>query len=151
MAIISAARKEAGYAADGNVSKYIVETFRGDRYKPWCMSMINWLFVQCFGAVKARQMLFQTSGFTNYCYMVLEKFQDAHRTSETPQVGDLVFFHINAWTDHVGLVTDIENEQIKVVSGNVRLENGQNGVVELWYSLNDETIVAFGHPDWRVA
>ena len=65
--------------------------------------------------------------------------------------GDLVFFHINAWTDHVGLVTEIENEQIKVVSGNVRLENGQNGVVELWYSLNDETIVAFGHPDWRVA
>lgn len=151
MAIISAARKEVGYAVDGNVSKYIVETFRGDRYKPWCMSMINWLFEQCFGAVKARQMLFQVSGFTNYCYMVLEKFQDARRTSGTPQVGDLVFFHINAWTDHVGLVTEIENEQIKVVSGNVRLENGQNGVVELWYSLNDEIIVAFGHPDWRVA
>lgn len=115
----------------------------------WCDIFVDWLFVQCFGAERGRQMLYQPEQSAGAgCLYSAGYFKQAnafHRTN--PRVGDQVFFSYSPGEySHTGIVVDVNGNTITTVEGNT-----SDSVGRRTYETSNRSIAGYGTPNWSLA
>lgn len=115
----------------------------------WCDIFVDWLFVQCFGAEKGRQMLYQPEQSAGAgCLYSAGYYKQAnafHRAN--PRVGDQVFFSYSAGEySHTGIIVDVNGNTITTVEGNT-----SDSVGRRTYETSNRSIAGYGTPNWELA
>jgi len=146
--VVRIAEGEVGYKEKGNNwTKYAAEVrqLNWAQNQPWCHTFISWVFQKA----EARDI----APCTASCAAGVQWFKKQKRFSQTPHVGDIVYYGRNGGT-HVELVVAVTDTQIKTVGGNTRgsLDEGNyaNGdaVATKWVNRNESRIYGYGHPDY---
>ena len=178
--VIALAHSEVGYmekktnsqlddkvanAGSNNYTKYARDLDRlGNFYNgakngyAWCDVFVDWLFVKCFGADKARELLCQPlrsagAGCT-YSYQYYQKAGQAYRRADKPEVGDQIFFGSGlSDCSHTGIVYKVDDNRVYTIEGNT---SGAEGVVpnggcvcRKSYARNYTGIVGYGRPAYN--
>ena len=150
--ILNTALAEVGvteYPPNSNNVKYNTAFYghdvSGSSY-PWCCAFVWWCFSQYKPCLVKK---------TASCQDLAQWFKDNGKWGSTPHPGDVVFFKFNTnnrWTNHVGIVKEVLDGGVKIVSieGNTSVGNDSNGgaVMERTRSSN---IVGYGHPAYSEA
>lgn len=153
-AVIKAARGEVGYRESGtNNTKYNAWLGRIPGYPhggfgyPWCHSFVSWCLAQGGEATAGPR----TAG----CEVGVSWFKARKRFSQTPKVGDLVYYGPGGGT-HVELVAAVTSTTITTVGGNTSGSLGGayfngNGVYEKKVSRSSSRIHGYGRPSYSTA
>lgn len=119
---------------------YYGKEVSGSAY-PWCCVFVWWCFAQFTPCLVKK---------TASCMDLAQWFKDNGQWHASPQPGDVVFFKFNTndrWTNHVGLVKEVIDGGMKIVTieGNTSVTSDDNGgaVMERTRSSN---IVGYGRP-----
>ena len=119
---------------------YYGKEVSGSAY-PWCCTFVWWVFNQ-FNPCLVKK--------TASCMDMAQCFKDSGQWHASPKVGDVVFFKFNTnnrWTNHVGIVKDVIDDGMKIITieGNTSQTSDDNGgaVMERTRSSN---IVGYGRP-----
>lgn len=124
-----------------------VKTLNWAQNQPWCHTFISWTFQKA----DARDI----APCTASCAAGVQWFKKQSRFSQTPHVGDIVYYGRLGGT-HVELVVAVTESSIKTVGGNTtgNDEDGNyfngDGVYEKWVPRNSSRIYGYGHPDYEV-
>lgn len=115
---------------------------------PWCATFVSWLMVKAFGLDRAKHIL--CGNIDDYCPVLATQFRTSGRWSDTPQVGDLVFFGSVGSESHVGYVYQISAGKIRTIEGNTSSGDGLDasggGVWAKSYVIGYSQIAGYGHP-----
>lgn len=115
---------------------------------PWCATFVSWLMVRAFGLERAKHIL--CGNIDDYCPTLARQFRASGRWSDTPQVGDLVFFGSVGGESHVGYVYQISAGKIRTIEGNTSSGDGLDpsggGVWAKSYVIGYSQIAGYGHP-----
>lgn len=108
--------------------------------QPWCATFMSWLALKADVAP-----LFPR---TASCDVGAKWFKDRNRWSETPKVGDQVFFGKPSDLSHTGLVIGVDAEYITTVEGNTNDSGSRegDGVYVKRRRRRDPWVVGYGHP-----
>ena len=168
--VIIAARNEIGYVekasnkdldikeanpGENNFTKYNVVVF-GSPQAYWCASFTCWCFYAAAGKNKEMVKELLCGPMSASCQTLLNQFRKANRYSQTPEKGDLIFFHYsrnNTETNHVGIVAEVSGNNVITIEGNTSAkansgEAARNGgtVAQKTHPIGDKSIVGYGHP-----
>ena len=115
----------------------------------WCDVFVDWLFVQCFGEEKGREMLYQPEQSAGAgCLYSAGYYKQAnafHRAN--PRVGDQIFFSYAAGEySHTGIVVNVNGRTITTVEGNT-----SDSVGRRTYETTNYSIAGYGTPNWELA
>lgn len=146
--VINIAKKYVGVCEDPPNSNNVVfntkfygrEVF-GANY-PWCCAFIWCVFNEAGINIKR----------TASCMMLGDWFkQEGKYHKDNPQVGDIVFFKFSGssrWTNHVGLVIEVNGNTLTTIEGNTSSDNkgSQNngGMVAIRTRKINSSVVGFG-------
>jgi hypothetical protein len=133
-------------AGKNGFSKYWEQVFPGEKNCPFCTAFIYWVFGWAYGKKRAKLMLFCHKGFIQEPYKLEFRFKKMNRYSHIPCIGNIVFLQQYEWTDHVGIVTNIDNNGFYSVEGNVINEHGIPCVSKQYHSFSEKTVKGFGYP-----
>lgn len=164
-AIVAQARKELGYlekktnaklndktanAGSNNWTKY--NKYFGYSNVYWCANFFCWLFAVIFGKEAGKKVL--CGSYSASCETLRQQFIKAKRYSDTPKVGDAIFFKgtRHAGANHIGLVIKVTSSRVYTIEGNTSggssvVDNG-GGVAEKCYSRGYDKILGYGHPKY---
>lgn len=130
-------------------TKYYGREVSGSCY-PWCCVFLWHTFKEA-GA----SSLFYNGQRTALCAALGNWFKKkGHFYTSNPQVGDIVFYRFSGgssnWTNHVGIVTAVNNGSITAIEGNTGTGNDANGgmVMERSRKYPSANIVGFGRPEY---
>ena len=140
--ILRLAAAQIGYKEGrNNENKY--GAWYGLNYQPWCAIFVTWVFAQA-GALG----LLPGGKFAG-CTTGMGRWKSAGRFSQTPSVGDLVFFNFDGTgssiSTHVGIVESVAATTITTIEGNASNGGGVDGVYRHTRPRNS-TIRGYGHP-----
>lgn len=133
-------------AGKNGFSKYWEQVFPGKMNCPFCTAFVYWVFGWAYGKKKAKLMLFCKKGFIQEPFKLEFQFKKNNRYLNIPCLGNIVFFQQDRWTDHVGIVTNIDGNGFYSVEGNVINENRIPCVVKKYHLLSEKEIKGFGYP-----
>ena len=146
--VINIAKKYVGVCEDPpNSNKVVFNTkfygreVSGANY-PWCCAFIWCIFNEAGINIKR----------TASCMMLGDWFkQEGKYHKDNPQVGDIVFFKFSGssrWTNHVGLVIEVNGNTLTTIEGNTSSDNkgSQNngGMVAIRIRKINSSVVGFG-------
>ena len=147
--VINVAKKYVGVCEDPpNSNKVVFNTklyggreVSGANY-PWCCAFIWCVFNEAGIDIKR----------TASCVMLGDWFkQEGKYHKDNPQVGDIVFFKFpgsSRWTNHVGLVIEVNGNTLTTIEGNTSSDNkgSQNngGMVAIRTRKINSSVVGFG-------
>ena len=146
--VINIAKKYVGVCEDPpNSNKVVFNTkfygreVSGANY-PWCCAFIWCIFNEAGINIKR----------TASCMMLGDWFkQEGKYHKDNPQVGDIVFFKFSGssrWTNHVGLVIEVNGNTLTTIEGNTSSDNkgSQNngGMVAIRTRKINSSVVGFG-------
>ena len=146
--VINIAKKYVGVCEDPpNSNKVVFNTkfygreVSGANY-PWCCAFIWCIFNEAGINIKR----------TASCMMLGDWFkQEGKYHKDNPQVGDIVFFKFpgsSRWTNHVGLVIEVNGNILSTIEGNTSSDNkgSQNngGMVAIRTRKINSSVVGFG-------
>ena len=146
--VINIAKKYVGVCEDPpNSNKVVFNTkfygreVSGANY-PWCCAFIWCVFNEAGIDIKR----------TASCMMLGDWFkQEGKYHKDNPQVGDIVFFKFSGssrWTNHVGLVIEVNGNTLTTIEGNTSSDNkgSQNngGMVAIRTRKINSSVVGFG-------
>ena len=146
--VINIAKKYVGVCEDPpNSNKVVFKTkcygreVSGANY-PWCCAFIWCVFNEAGINIKR----------TASCMMLGDWFkQEGKYHKDNPQVGDIVFFKFpgsSRWTNHVGLVIEVNGNTLTTIEGNTSSDNkgSQNngGMVAIRTRKINSSVVGFG-------
>ena len=146
--VINIAKKYVGVCEDPpNSNKVVFNTkfygreVSGANY-PWCCAFIWCIFNEAGINIKR----------TASCMMLGDWFkQEGKYHKNNPQVGDIVFFKFSGssrWTNHVGLVIEVNGNTLTTIEGNTSSDNkgSQNngGMVAIRTRKINSSVVGFG-------
>ena len=146
--VINIAKKYVGVCEDPpNSNKVVFNTkfygreVSGANY-PWCCAFIWCIFNESGIDIKR----------TASCMMLGDWFkQEGKYHKDNPQVGDIVFFKFSGssrWTNHVGLVIEVNGNTLTTIEGNTSSDNkgSQNngGMVAIRTRKINSSVVGFG-------
>ena len=146
--VINIAKKYVGVCEDPpNSNKVVFNTkfygreVSGANY-PWCCAFIWCVFNEAGIDIKR----------TASCVMLGDWFkQEGKYHKDNPQVGDIVFFKFpgsSRWTNHVGLVIEVNGNTLTTIEGNTSSDNkgSQNngGMVAIRTRKINSSVVGFG-------
>ena len=146
--VINIAKKYVGVCEDPpNSNKVVFNTkFYGREVSgvnyPWCCAFIWCVFNEAGINIKR----------TASCMMLGDWFkQEGKYHKDNPQVGDIVFFKFpgsSRWTNHVGLVIEVNGNTLTTIEGNTSSDNkgSQNngGMVAIRTRKINSSVVGFG-------
>ena len=146
--VINVAKKYVGVCEDPpNSNKVVFNTkFYGREVSgvnyPWCCAFIWCVFNEAGINIKR----------TASCMMLGDWFkQEEKYHKDNPQVGDIVFFKFSGssrWTNHVGLVIEVNGNTLTTIEGNTSSDNkgSQNngGMVAIRTRKINSSVVGFG-------
>lgn len=168
--VLALARSEIGYhekasnsalddpnanSGSGNYTKYardldaIPSFYNGKKQGyAYCDVFHDWLYVKCFGAEKAMQMLCQPQNSAGAgCMYSAQYYKSAGRWTHDPQPGDQIFFFDNeGQINHTGIVESVSASQIVTIEG-----NSSDRVQRRSYDPNSGYIAGYGRPRWDLA
>lgn len=162
--VVRLARAELGYrekatnsqlddketnAGSGNFTKYgrdlaAAGFFNGSKNGfDWCTQYVPWLGYQASGrdAEHTKEVFCHSGPYAASCTWSVRYYKEAGRWSDTPHVGDQVFFGTYEDVRHTGLVVAVEGDTFYTSEG-----NSGNMVRELSYKETDPNLVGFGRP-----
>jgi len=146
--VIRIANGEIGYRESGNNwTKYAkeVKALNWAQNQAWCHTFISWLFQKA----EARDI----APVTASCAAGVQWFKKQKRYSNTPHVGDIVYYGPGGGT-HAELVVEVHSDHIVTIGGNTmgsdksgNYYNG-NGVYRKEVPRRSSRIHGYGHPDY---
>ena len=110
---------------------------------PWCDAFISAIFIK----MNAVSLLGGTECYVDSHIAIFQNRGIWLSPGTSPQVGDLITFDWNydEETDHIGLITSIENGVITTIEGN----SGNEGVVaNQTYNISDSNIFGYARPQY---
>lgn len=130
-------------SGSNNYTKYGYELHRLQPYNmdypaAWCMAFISWGFVEICGLNEAKRRL--CGDIDDYTVTAAQRFIDAGRWFQEPEVGDLIFFGVPS-IHHVGMVYKVANGNVYTVEG-----NSNDAVRKHTYRLTNKNIAGYGRP-----
>ena len=146
--VINIAKKYVGVCEDPpNSNKVVFNTkfygreVSGANY-PWCCAFIWCIFNEAGINIKR----------TASCMMLGDWFkQEGKYHKDNPQVGDIVFFKFSGssrWTNHVGLVIEVNGNTLTTIEGNTSSDNkgsqSNGGMVAIRTRKINSSVVGFG-------
>ena len=150
-------------AGDKNFTKYardldnIPGFYKGKKQgAPWCDVLVDWCFVEAYGAENAKRILCQPdSSYGAGCSWSAKYYKDNKRFFNSPEVGDQIFFKRNGKVVHTGIVYNIQGKTVYTIEGNTSGESGvvPNGgaVCKKSYSNAYGGIYGYGRPRYEEA
>lgn len=122
------------------------------QYGAWCAGFVSTMFVKAYGLNEAKRLL----GGNLYinCQAFISSHSKDKRLTDTPSVGDVVFFWSNSskkWA-HTGIVRGVYKNYIISIEGNTDGEvdrvNPDGGAVCTKKHYFTSTTMKFWHPDY---
>lgn len=146
--VINIAKKYVGVCEDPpNSNKVVFNTkFYGREVSgvnyPWCCAFIWCVFNEAGIYIKR----------TASCMMLGDWFKQTGKYhKDNPQVGDIVFFKFpgsSRWTNHVGLVIEVNVDELTTIEGNTSSDNkgsqSNGGMVAIRTRKINSSVVGFG-------
>lgn len=141
-------------AGKGNYTKYWRDLKPEYQGQPWCNCFVNWVFMRAYGRANALRLLC-CKGFDYYTPDTAVYFKKAGRWSNTPSVGDVIYFKNSERIHHVGIVVDLTKDTVVTIEGNTSPQTASQQVVSngggVWkksYRRTHSAIAGYGHPDY---
>jgi hypothetical protein len=147
--VLDIARSDLGYTESPPGSN---RTKFGDWYGatgPWCAMYVSHAFYVAGLPLPAQS----SKGFC-YCPDGLDWFQQNGRLVQTPQIGDVVFYHFNeghAGANHVGIVEGVGADVLTTLEGNTGGSDLNGGGVMRRNRPLGATVIGFGRPAYDAA
>ena len=113
--------------------------------QPWCDYFVDFAFIQCFGFTLGTKMTYQSGGGSAGCAVSASFYQQHGAWSQTPEIGDQVFFYVGGGINHTGIVVEVSTFTIDTVEG-----NSGDAVRRNTYYLTDNSIAGYGRPKWSL-
>lgn len=114
--------------------------------QPWCDVFVDAGFVELFGYDLGSAMTYQFAGCAGAaCAQSAGYYRSSGAWSDTPHVGDQIFFYSGGDINHTGIVTHVGMGAITTVEG-----NSSDMVARRSYSLEDPKIAGFGRPNYAL-
>lgn len=128
----------------------------------WCDAFVDWCFYKAYGVTTAKSLL--AGNFDDYTVASASMYKKKgawHKASETPKVGDQIFFVKSGTSQeiknicHTGFVYKVTSSRVYTIEGNTSgasgvVSNG-GGVAYKDYPLNYNRIAGYGRPKYDVA
>jgi hypothetical protein len=121
-------------AGSGNFTKY--GQWYGMNGQPWCAIFISWCANQ---AGISTNIIPKFASCTIGMNWFKNRGQWADRGSRTPQSGDIIFFGSGNTSNHVGIVTEVDNLRVHTIEGNT-----SDSVARRSYLLTNTWILGYG-------
>ena len=151
-----------GNAGSNNWTKYARDLAAAGYYNgnkngyAWCDVFVDWCFFKAYGTkTKAEAVECQTGNLGAGCEFSLMYYRQAGRFSQTPMVGDQIFFRDSSGEIcHTGLVYAVTSSTVYTIEGNTSgasgvVSNG-GGVAMKSYPIGYGRIAGYGHPRYDV-
>lgn len=120
----------------------------------WCTIFVLWCLMQRFGADALRGLCYlPEKSLAAGCIYAVKYYKATGAYSQSPQVGDQVFFKDSAGEPcHTGIVIAVDGNTITTIEGNTSSEAGvvDNGgcVAQKRYARTYSRIHGYGHPNY---
>ena len=147
--VVSLARSQVGYreGAD-NYNKFAEDPRITQLYgwnvqnQPWCCTFVNWCFLNAFGTIGGKM----TYGGSAACATQANLYRSNGAFTQTPAVGDQIFYYVGNGINHTGIVVEVNGMAIRTVEGNY-----SDKVSLCTYTQGNTSIAGYGRPKWSLA
>ena len=147
--LVSLARSQVGYKEGANnQNKYAddprITTLYGwnVQNQPWCCTFVNWCFLNAFGTIGGQM----TYGGSAACATQASYYKSNGAFTQSPAVGDQIFFYSGGGINHTGIVVEVNGSAIRTVEGNY-----SDKVSICTYQTGNSVIAGYGRPKWTLA
>lgn len=113
----------------------------------WCDVFCDWCFyiLTNKNSILAQQIQCQTGDCGAGCSFSAQYYRAQGCYSNTPQIGDQIFFGATGAEYHTGIVEQVSSTQVITIEGNTSEQ-----VARRTYSINDPSINGYGHPKYNL-
>lgn len=145
--VIDLALEEVGKTLQDR--NYWSESFGKRPVRGWCTAFIYDMFTDAYRRDLADTALY-TTGRRWQPESHYRLFDSLNRIYYTPEPGDIAFYNINGWIDHVELVTAVSenSENYNSVGGNIINDGVSKVVLRINVPVNNAQLVGFGRPGY---
>ena len=147
--LVALARSQVGYREGANnYNKYAEDPRITQLYgwnvqnQPWCCTFVNWCFLNAFGTIGGRM----TYGGSAACATQASYYKSNGAFTQSPAVGDQIFFYSGGGINHTGIVVEVNGAAIRTVEGNY-----SDKVSLCTYTQGNSIIAGYGRPKWSLA
>lgn len=147
--LVSLARSQVGYKeVANNYNKYAEDPRVTSLYgwnvqnQPWCCTFVNWCFLNAFGTIGGQM----TYGGSAACATQANYYKRNGAFTQSPAIGDQVFFYSGGGINHTGIVVEVSGGTIRTVEGNY-----SDKVSLCAYAAGNSVIAGYGRPKWSLA
>lgn len=147
--LVSLARAQVGYHEGvNNQNKYADDPRITSLYgwnvqnQPWCCTFVNWCFLNAFGTIGGQM----TYGGSAACAAQANLYKNNGAFTQSPLVGDQIFFYSGGGINHTGIVVEVNGGAIRTVEGNY-----SDKVSLCTYTAGNSVIAGYGRPKWSLA
>lgn len=147
--LVTLARSQVGYhEGANNQNKYADDPRITSLYgwnvqnQPWCCTFVNWCFLNAFGTIGGRM----TYGGSAACAAQANLYKNNGAFTQSPAVGDQIFFYSGGGINHTGIVVEVNGLVIRTVEGNY-----SDKVSLCTYTKGNSVIAGYGRPKWSLA
>lgn len=147
--LVALARSQVGYREGANnQNKYADDPRITSLYgwnvqnQPWCCTFVNWCFLNAFGTIGGRM----TYGGSAACAAQANLYKSNGAFTQSPAVGDQIFFYSGGGINHTGIVVEVNGSAIRTVEGNY-----SDKVSLCTYTQGNSAIAGYGRPKWSLA
>lgn len=147
--LVSLARSQVGYREGANNYNKFAEDPRitqlygwNVQNQPWCCTFVNWCFLNAFGTIGGRM----TYGGSAACATQASYYKSNGAFTQSPAVGDQIFFYSGGGINHTGIVVEVNGAAIRTVEGNY-----SDKVSLCTYTQGNSSIAGYGRPKWSLA
>lgn len=147
--LVSLARSQVGYHEGvNNQNKYADDPRITSLYgwnvqnQPWCCTFVNWCFLNAFGTIGGQM----TYGGSAACSAQANLYKANGAFTQSPAVGDQIFFYSGGGINHTGIVVEVNGGSIRTVEGNY-----SDKVSLCTYTAGNSVIAGYGRPKWNLA
>ena len=147
--LVALARSQVGYREGANnQNKYADDPRITQLYgwnvqnQPWCCTFVNWCFLNAFGTIGGRM----TYGGSAACASQANLYKNNGAFTQSPAVGDQIFFYSGNGINHTGIVVEVNGLVIRTVEGNY-----SDKVSLCTYTKGNSMIAGYGRPKWSLA
>ena len=146
--LVALARSQVGYKEGANnQNKYAddprITTLYGwnVQNQPWCCTFVNWCFINAFGTIGGQM----TYGGSAACATQASYYRRNGAFTQSPNVGDQIFFYSGGGINHTGIVVEVNGASIRTVEGNY-----SDKVSLCTYQTGNSVIAGYGRPKWTL-
>lgn len=147
--LVNLAKAQVGYReGTNNYNKYAEDPRISQLYgwnvqnQPWCCTFVNWCFLNAFGTIGGQM----TYGGSAACANQANLYKNNGAFTQSPAVGDQIFFYSGGGINHTGIVVEVSGSVIRTVEGNY-----SDKVSLCTYGTNNSVIAGYGRPKWSLA